>query len=100
MMLALVLYFLIVSHTALCVPCPVKVIFEIYENMVEILNICYVVLRPALKPACCSAMIYSVCGWSLFRIIFKNDLIGMADKADGSVVLAQLQVAFRWECDN
>ena len=24
----------------------------------------------------------------------------MADKADGSVVLAQLQVAFHWECDN
>ena len=24
----------------------------------------------------------------------------MADKADGSVVLAQLQVAFLWECDN
>ena len=24
----------------------------------------------------------------------------MADKADGSVVLAQLQVAFFWECDN
>ena len=24
----------------------------------------------------------------------------MADKADGSVVLAQLQVAFLWECNN
>ena len=24
----------------------------------------------------------------------------MADEADGSVVLAQLQVAFLWECDN
>ena len=24
----------------------------------------------------------------------------MADKADGSVVQAQLQVAFLWECDN
>ena len=24
----------------------------------------------------------------------------MADKADGSVVLAQMQVAFLWECDN
>ena len=24
----------------------------------------------------------------------------MADKADGSVVLAQLKVAFLWECDN
>ena len=30
----------------------------------------------------------------------QHDLTGMADKADGSVVLAQLQVAFLWECDN
>ena len=50
-----------------------------------------VVLLLALKPACSSAMISSACGWSLFR---------MADEADGSVVLAQLQVAFLWECDN
>ena len=28
------------------------------------------------------------------------DLTGMADEADGSVVLAQLQVAFLWECYN
>ena len=30
----------------------------------------------------------------------KHDPTGMADKADGSVVLAQLQIAFLWECDN
>ena len=32
------------------------------------LNICSVVLLPALKPGCSSAMISSACGWSLFRI--------------------------------
>ena len=30
----------------------------------------------------------------------QHDLTRMADKADGSVVLAQLHVAFLWECDN
>ena len=30
----------------------------------------------------------------------QHDLTRMGDKADGSVVLAQLQVAFLWECDN
>ena len=29
----------------------------------------------------------------------QHDLTRMTDKADGSVVLAQLQVAFLWECD-
>ena len=57
------------------------------------------VLLPALKPACSSAMISSASGWSLFRMIF-NLTSRMADKTDGSVVLAQLQVAFLWECDN
>ena len=45
--------------------------------------------------------------------LFCNDLFGLwleclsmmnfnmiADKADGSVVLTQLQVAFLWKCDN
>ena len=54
------------------------------------------VLLPALKPACSSAMISSACDWSPFQ----HDVTRMADKADGSVVLTQLQVAFLWECDN
>ena len=65
------------------------------------MNVCSVVLLLALKPACSSAMISSACGWSLFRMIFNMTLLTrMADKADGSVVLAQLQVIFLWECDN
>ena len=57
------------------------------------------VLLPALKPACSSAMISSACSWSVLDDL-QHDLTRMADKADGSVVLAQLQVAFLWECDN
>ena len=30
----------------------------------------------------------------------QYDLTRMADKADGSVVLTQLQVAFLWDCGN
>ena len=30
----------------------------------------------------------------------QPDLTSMVDKADGSVVPVQLQVAFLWECDN
>ena len=30
----------------------------------------------------------------------QHDLTRMADEADGSVDLAQLQVAFLWECGN
>ena len=61
------------------------------------------VLFSALKQACSSAMIFSACGWSLLRIIFDISLIGLCldgDKADGSVVLAPVQVSFLWESDN
>ena len=57
------------------------------------------VLLPALKSACSSAMISSAWLESVYDDL-QNDLTRMADKADGSVVLAQLQVAFLWECDN
>ena len=30
----------------------------------------------------------------------QHDLTRMADKADASIVLAQMQVSFLWECDN
>ena len=51
------------------------------------------VLRPALNPACSSAIISSVLGLSLFKII-SHDFARMTDEADSSVVLAELQVAF------
>ena len=35
-----------------------------------------VVLLPALKPACSSAMIFSACGFNLFSMIFSTTLLG------------------------
>ena len=40
------------------------------------LKICSVVLRPALKPTCSSAMIFSACGFNLFSMIFSMTLLG------------------------
>ena len=40
------------------------------------LKIYSVVLLPALKPVCSSAMIFSVCGFNLFSMIFSMTLLG------------------------
>ena len=59
-----------------CMPNHVEGLLEVKEDMVEVLlaleiflthrmrrlKICCVVLLPALKPACSSAMIFSACG--------------------------------------
>ena len=69
---------------------PVEGLLEVYEDMVEILlvleiyfsqricrlKICSVVLLPALKPACSSAMVFSACGFSMFSMIFSMILLG------------------------
>ena len=55
-----------------CMPNPVEGLLEVYEDMAKALlvqrilrlNICSVVLLPALKPASFSAMIFS-CGFDL-----------------------------------
>ena len=70
-------------------PNPVEGLLEVYENMVEVLlvlemflqrilklKICSVVLLPALKPACSSAIIFSACGFNLFSTIFSMTLFG------------------------
>ena len=65
---------------------PVEGLLEVYEDIVEVLlvldisfsqgirrlMIYPVVLLPALKPACSSAMIFSACGFNLFSIIFSK----------------------------
>ena len=69
-------------------PNPVEGLHEFYEDMVEVLlvlemflqrilklKICSVVLLPALKPACSSAMIFSACGFNLFSMIFSMTLL-------------------------
>ena len=73
-------------------PNPVEGLLEVYEDMVEILQvleiyfsqricrfkICSVVLLPALilKSACSSAMISFACGFNLFSMIFSMTLLG------------------------
>ena len=72
-----------------CMPNPVEGLLDVYEDMVEVfpvlryfshsmrrLKICSVVLLPALKPACSSAMIFSACGFNLFSMIFSLTLLG------------------------
>ena len=68
-------------------PNPVEGLLEIYEGMEEVLlvlgvfltdmsKICYVVLHPAPKPACSSAMNFSACSFNLFNMIFSMTLLG------------------------
>ena len=70
-------------------PNPVEGLLEVYEDMAEVLlvleiflkrmrrlKICSVVLLPALKPACSSAMIISAYGLNLFSMIFSMTLLG------------------------
>ena len=70
-------------------PNPVEGLLEVSEDMVDVLlmleifltedsrlKICSVVLIPALKPACSSAMILSACGFNLFNMIFSMTLLG------------------------
>ena len=97
-------------------PNPVKGLLEVFEDMVEVslmleifftedlykcrLKICSVVLLPALRPACSSAMTFSACGFNLFSMIFS--MTWVTDEADHLVVLALLQVACSgqvlWTC--
>ena len=63
------------------------------------LKICSVVLLPALKPVCSSAMIVSACGFNLFSMIFSMTA-WVTDEAYRSVGLALLEVAFLGKCDD
>ena len=56
--------------------------------------ICFVVLLPALKPACSSAMIFAACGFSLFSMIFRMTLLKWLIRLTVHLVLTLLQVAF------
>ena len=49
---------------------------------------------PALNPTGSSAIISSTWGLSVLKMFFSMAFTCMADEADGSVVLAELQVAF------
>ena len=58
------------------------------------------VLLPALKPACSSAMIFSASPLQSLQYDLQHDFAWMTDEAYCSVVLALLQVAFLGKCDD
>ena len=84
-------------------PYPVKGLLEVYEDMVEILLMLQVFLAedpeieyvffgaPSNSETC---LLFCNDLFCLWLDDLQHDLTRMADKADGSVVLAQLQVAF------
>ena len=108
----LMLYFFMVAHKAACQILSKAFLksmkiwqrscwcWRYFSQRIRRLKICSVVLLPALKPACSSAMILSVCDYSLFSMIFSMTLLGWLMKADRSVVLALLQVTFLGKCDD
>ena len=94
-------------------PNSVKGLLEVYEDMVEVLlvleifltqmrrlKICSVVLLPALKPACSSAMIFFRLWLQSVQCDLQHDFAWVTDEAYCSVVLALLQVAFLGKCDD
>ena len=94
-------------------PYPVKGLLEVYEDIAEILVMLQVFHAedPEIEYLFCGAPsgsetsllfcndLFCLCLESV-KYDLQHDLTRMADKTDGSVVLAQLQVAFLWECDN
>ena len=110
MMLALMLYFLILAHKASCYT--LSKAFLVYGDMVVILLMLQIFLAedpeteylfcgaPSDTETCLHFCNDLVCLRQESVSENLHDLTRMADKSDGSIVLALLQVAFRWECDN
>ena len=107
-MLASMLYFLTVALNASCLTLS-DAFLKVYEVMVEILLMLQVFFaeEPEIEYLFCGAPSGSethllfcnhlFCLWlESVKGDFQHDLTRMANKADGSVVLAQL--AFLWEC--
>ena len=91
---------------------PCQRLLEVYEDMVKILLMLQLLLveDPEIEYLFCSAPSGSetcllfcndlFCLWlESVQDDLQHDLTRKAD-ADGSVLLALLQVAFLWECDN
>ena len=55
--------------------------------------ICFVVLLPALNPACSFSNYFLSVGFKPIQDDFQHDFARMTDEAESSVVLAELQVA-------
>ena len=84
----LMLYFFMVAHKAACQTLSKALLkskktwlkscwcWRYFSHRMSRLKICSVVLLPALKPACSSAMIFFTYGFNLFSMIFSMTLLG------------------------
>ena len=85
--LVLMLYFLMVAHKAACQTLSKAFLKSMktwerscwcrryFSQRMHRLKICSVVLPPALKPACSSAIIFSTCGFNLVSMISSMTLL-------------------------
>ena len=111
MMLALMLHFLIVAHKVSCLLCQ-RPSWSLWRHGRDSADAAGIFRRGSwdwIFVLWCSFRLWNLLAllqWSLLLVAgvclgcFQHDLTRMADKAESFVVLAQLQVAFLWECDN
>ena len=94
-------------------PYSVKGFFEINEDMVQILLMLEVLFMQDSKvedlfcgassgsePSLFFITYFFSLGFKLIQDHFEHDFARMIDEADSSVVLAELQVALFWECND
>ena len=94
-------------------PYSVKGFFEINEDMVQILLMLEVLFMQDSKvedlfcgassgsePSLFFINYFFSLGFKLIQDDFEHDFARMIDEADSSVVLAELQVALFWECND
>ena len=90
-------------------PNPVEGFLEVYEDMIEDLLVLEIFLTEDSQvedllcgtPSCSEAsLFFSDDRLRLWLKFLQHDLAWVADKADCSVVLALLQVAFLGKCDD
>ena len=109
---ALILYFRMVAHKAACHTLS-KAVFEINENMVQILLMLEVLFTQDSKvedlfcgassgsePSLFFSNYFFSLGFQPILDDFQHDFARLTDEADSSVVLAVLQVALFRECNN
>ena len=58
-------------------PNPVEGLFEVYEDMVEVLLVLEIFLTTSCSEVCLfSSLVFSACGLNLFSMIFSMTLLG------------------------
>ena len=90
--LALILYFLMVTHKAACLTLS-KAFLKSVEDL-----LCG---APSCSGACLFFSDDLLCLWLQFvQYDLQHDFAWVTDESDHSVVLALLHVAFLWKCDD